>query len=547
MLTGQKRHQVDAIWDTIHAGGIANPIQVIEQLTYLLFLKRLDENQLAAEENAQLLGTTPENPTFSVENRALRWHVLKQRDPADIFEAIRDKAFPFIKTLGGENSTLSRHMNNAIFLWPNAGLLARVVEMLDGIEMNDADTKGDLYEYMLAKLSQGGQNGQFRTPRHIIAAMVEMTSPRPSDIICDPACGTAGFLVLAGEYLRKHHESLFYDESQLRHFHDSTFYGMDFDATMLRIAAMNMTLHGVENPNILPLDALSGDNTQRELYTLILANPPFAGSLDKSGVAKDLTYAVNTSKTELLFLALFLRLLKPGGRAAVIVPDGVLFGASNAHKTLRETLVNKHKLDAVVSLPSGVFKPYAGVSTAILFFTKTGAGGTGDVWFYDLKADGFSLDDKRQPIEANDIPDLLKQWKTRHELKFFVGGSEEVSEEGVRSGELGGRRGELPEGLVPSSLLPPPNSPLLTPPSQLPPPKPPPNSLLSNSRTGKHFLVPRDEIAGNGYDLSLNRYKQVIYEQIAHESPAQLLAELQTLEADIQSGLGLLSEMIGSK
>ena len=483
MLTGQKRHQVDAIWDAIHAGGIANPIQVIEQLTYLLFLKRLDENQLALEQNAQLLGAPLENPTFSPDNRHLRWHVLKQRDPADIFKVIRDGAFPFIKTLGGENSTLSRHMESAIFLWPTPGLLARVVEMLDGIEMEDSDTKGDLYEYMLSKLAQGGQNGQFRTPRHIISAMVEMTAPLPSDVICDPACGTAGFLVMAGDYLRLNHGDLFFDPSKLRHFHDSTFYGMDFDATMLRIAAMNMTLHGVENPNILPLDALSGDNTQSELYTLILANPPFAGSLDKAGVAKDLTYAVNTGKTELLFLALFLRLLKPGGRAAVIVPDGVLFGASNAHKTLRETLVKNHKLDAVVSLPSGVFKPYAGVSTAILFFTKTGAGGTGDVWFYDLKADGFSLDDKRQEIKDNDIPDLLSQWKTRHEI-------------------------------------------------------------AERPRTGQHFLVPKDEIAQNGYDLSLNRYKQVIYEQIAHQAPAEILAELQSLEADIQSGLEELQEMI---
>ncbi len=483
MLTGEKRNQVDRIWDAIHAGGIANPIQVIEQLTYLLFLKRLDENQLRAEQDAQLLGSPVESPTFSPADRDLRWHVLKQKDPADIFNLIRDKAFPFIKTLGGENSTLSRHMENAIFLWPTPGLLARVVEMLDGIEMEDADTKGDLYEYMLAKLSQGGQNGQFRTPRHIIKAMVEMTAPQPSDVICDPACGTAGFLVVAGEWLRTHHNDLFFDETSARHFHDSTFYGMDFDATMLRIAAMNMTLHGVENPNILPLDALSSDNTQREMYTLILANPPFAGNLDKAGVARDLTFTVNTGKTELLFLALFLRLLKPGGRAAVIVPDGVLFGASNAHKGVRYLLTDKHKLDAVVSLPSGVFKPYAGVSTAILFFTKTGVGGTDNVWFYDLKADGLSLDDKRQEVKENDIPDLLAQWKTRHES---------------------------------------PDAP----------------------RTGKNFWVPRHEIAANGYDLSLNRYKQVVYEQIAHESPAQILSELQTLEANIQSGLEELEEMI---
>ena len=485
MLTGHKRNQIDAIWDVIYAGGIANPLQVIEQLTYLLFLKRLDELQLAAESNAELLGTTIEATTFAPEQRDLRWHVLKHKDPATQFQIIRDRAFPFIKTLGGENSTLSRHMENAIFLWPNAGLLSRVVEMLDQIEMHDTDTKGDLYEYMLAKLSQGGQNGQFRTPRHIIAAMVEMTQPLADDIICDPACGTAGFLVGACEWLKTHRrdEYLSADGRALSHFNGAMFHGMDFDSTMLRIAAMNMTLHGVENPNILALDALSGDNTQSELYTLILANPPFAGSLDKSGVARDLTWAVNTGKTELLFVALFLRLLKAGGRAAVIVPDGVLFGASNAHKAIRQNLVENHKLDGVVSLPSGVFKPYAGVSTAILLFTKTGAGGTGDVWFYDLKADGFSLDDKRQPTSDNDIPDLLEQWRARSEV-------------------------------------------------------------AERPRTGPHFLVPRAEIAANNYDLSLNRYKQVEYEQIAHEPPAALLAQLQTLEADIQSGLEELAELI---
>ncbi len=485
MLTGHKRNQIDAIWDVIYAGGIANPLQVIEQLTYLLFLKRLDEIQLKAESEAELLGTANDAPLFDDTQRDLRWHVLKHKDPATQFQIIRDRAFPFIKNIGGENSTLSRHMENAIFLWPNAGLLSRVVEMLDAIEMQDTDTKGDLYEYMLAKLSQGGQNGQFRTPRHIIGAMVEMTQPQTDDIICDPACGTAGFLVGASEWIKLNRRDAFLasDGRALAHFNGAMFHGMDFDSTMLRIAAMNMTLHGVENPNILALDALSGDNTQSELYTLILANPPFAGNLDKSGVAKDLTYAVNTSKTELLFVALFLRLLKPGGRAAVIVPDGVLFGASNAHKTLRQTLVETHKLDAMVSLPSGVFKPYAGVSTAILFFTKTGAGGTGDVWFFDVAADGYSLDDKRSPIEANDLPDMIGEWKRRNEV------------------------GERP-------------------------------------RTGKHFLVPKSEIAANNYDLSLNRYKEVVYERIAHEKPAQILAQLNDLEADINAGLEELQEML---
>ena len=329
-------------------------------------------------------------------------------------------------------------MRDACFQIPSAQLLAKVVDKLDKLEMGDRDAKGDVYEYMLAKIATAGQNGQFRTPRHVIALMVELTQPKPEDVICDPAAGTCGFLVAAGEYLRRSHPELFRDERLRRHFHTKLFNGFDFDPTMLRIGAMNMALHGVEDANVAYRDSLAEDHAEDAGgYSLVLANPPFAGSLDNETVAKDLLQIVKTKKTELLFLALFLRLLKVGGRAAVIVPDGVLFGSSKAHKDLRRMLVEDNKLDAVIKLPSGVFRPYAGVSTAILVFTRTGVGGTDFVWFYDVQADGWSLDDKRQPLLAaerlgptpsaeldevdeakNNLPDVLMRWEARRCLRL---------------------------------------------------------------------------------------------------------------------------------
>jgi type I restriction enzyme M protein len=394
-------------------------------------------------------------------------------------------------------------MKDARFTIPTPGLLAKVVDLLDKVPMDDRDTKGDLYEYMLGKIASAGQNGQFRTPRHIIQLMVALTAPQPKDVICDPASGTCGFLVAAGEYLRDNHPEIFRDPKLREHFHTNLFHGFDFDNTMLRIGSMNMLLHGVENPDVRYQDSLSQDHAgDAERYTLVLANPPFAGSLDYENCAKDLLEIVKTKKTELLFLALFLRLLKPGGRAAVIVPDGVLFGSSKAHKSLRQTLVEGHKLDAVVSLPSGVFKPYAGVSTAILFFTKTNSGGTDHVWFYDMEADGWSLDDKRQPLlpeeklgcgalltEAehakNNLPDVIARWAQRN-----------------------GAERDRP-------------------------------------RTAQSFCVPFADIAANGFDLSLNRYKEVVHEQVDHVPPKQILAELQALEAEIAQGLRELEEMLG--
>ncbi|MBT9314550.1 type I restriction-modification system subunit M [Leptothoe spongobia] len=455
MITGELKSKVDKIWDTMWSGGISNPLSVIEQLTYLLFIKQLDEKHTLKERKANRTKKPIEEPIFTPEQDHLRWSRFKETAPEQMFETLRDQVFPFIKSLGqpelskrpfdsaqgtlnnldstqgtpshsvaersrsdrDSESTYSHHMKDAIFMMPTPRVLANVVDQLDAIDMADRDTKGDLYEYMLGKIASAGQNGQFRTPRHIIRLMVELTAPTPKDVICDPACGSAGFLIAASEYLVDHHNKVIYKDAESRQrFNEDTFHGYDFDSTMLRIGSMNMLLHGVENPDICYKDSLAEpDETSdddEEAYSLILANPPFAGSLDYEVTSKDLLKVVKTKKTELLFLALFLRLLKTGGRAAVIVPDGVLFGSSKAHKSLRKMLVEEQKLDGIISMPSGVFKPYAGVSTAIVLFTKTNSGGTDQVWFYDMQADGFSLDDKRteQP-DKSDLPDILERWQ----------------------------------------------------------------------------------------------------------------------------------------
>ncbi len=487
MITGDIKSKVDRIWDTMWSGGISNPLSVIEQLTYLLFIKRLDELHTLKERKAARTGKPIEEPVFAANQAHLRWSRFKETAPETMFATVRDAVFPFIKSLGRngnggdgdpDDSTYTQHMKDAIFMMPAPRVLANVVDQLDSIEMTDTDTKGDLYEYMLGKIASAGQNGQFRTPRHIIKLMVEMTAPTPKDTICDPACGTAGFLIAASEYLVTHHsEAIYRDDSARRRFNEGTFHGYDFDSTMLRIGSMNMLLHGVENPNIRYRDSLAQtDDDEAEKYSLILANPPFAGSLDYESTAKDLQQIVKTKKTELLFMALFLRLLQSGGRAAVIVPDGVLFGSSKAHKTLRQMLVEDQKLDAIISMPSGVFKPYAGVSTAIVFFTRTNSGGTDQVWFYDMHSDGFSLDDKRSPQpDKSDLPDILSRWQNR-------------------------------------------------------------KAENKRKRTDKSFFVPKAEIAGNDYDLSINRYKEVEYEAVAYDPPGVILARLARLEAEIAEG-----------
>ncbi|MGB0125346.1 MAG: class I SAM-dependent DNA methyltransferase [Silvibacterium sp.] len=404
----------------------------------------------------------------------------------------------------GARSVGTHYMRDARFTIPTPALLAKVVDLIDHVPMDDRDTKGDVYEYMLGKLSSSGQNGQFRTPRHIIRLMVELAAPTPKDVLCDPAAGTCGFLMVTGEYLRDHHAELFADSKLNRHFHHGLFHGFETDAAMLRIGSMNMMLHGVENPDVQRRDSLAQDHSgEEEKYTLVLANPPFAGSLDHENVAKDLQRVVKTKKTELLFLALFVRLLKPGGRAAVIVPDGVLFGSSTAHKTLRKLLVEDQKLDAVISLPGGAFRPYAGVSTAILLFTKTNSGGTDNVWFYDVEADGWSLDDKRQPLlDADKLGPSPRQPLTREEHA-----KNNFPDAVARWQRRDGSERERP-------------------------------------RTAQSFCVPKAEIAENNYDLSLNRYKQMVYEEFAHVPPKQILAELMELEREIEAGLKELKGML---
>lgn len=484
VITGELKSKVDRVWDAFWSGGISNPMEVIEQITYLLFIRRLDDLNTLAESKARVTGGT-EGIVFGPDQQHLRWSRLKDTAPEVMHQVVADEVFPFLRGLGGDGSTYSQQMRDARFTIPTPALLSRVVDLLDDIPMADRDTNGDLYEYLLSKIASAGVNGQFRTPRHIIALMVAMTAPGPADEICDPACGTAGFLVAAAEHVRETHPGVLTNAEQRRHFHASMFHGYDFDSTMLRIGSMNMLLHGIESPDIRYRDSLSeGASEDTEAYTLILANPPFAGSLDYESTSKDLQRVVKTKKTELLFVALFLKLLKPGGRAAVIVPDGVLFGSSNAHKELRRTLVEDQKLDGVVKLPSGVFRPYAGVSTAILLFTKTNSGGTDHVWFYDVAADGFSLDDKRNPVEANDLPDVLARWV-------------------LRSG-----------------------------------------SELERARTEQSFCVPVADIVAQGYDLSLNRYKEIVHDEVEHRPPLEIIAEIEVLEGEIASGLAELKAML---
>ncbi len=467
---------------------------MIEQITYLLFIRRLDDLQTLAEKKARVAGGgVIEDAVFLPGQAHLRWSRFKNDDPEVMQRLVASEVFPFLQKLGeqvgGDGSTYSDHMKDARFTIPTPALLSKVVDLLDDIPMDQRDTNGDLYEYMLSKIASAGTNGQFRTPRHIIGLMVAMTAPTPTDEICDPACGTAGFLVAASEFVRDEHPSALTHATQRRHFHRSMFHGYDFDSTMLRIGSMNMLLHGIESPDIRYRDSLSeGASEDAEKYTLILANPPFAGSLDYESTSKDLQRVVKTKKTELLFVALFLKLLKPGGRAAVIVPDGVLFGSSTAHKTLRKMLVEDQKLDAVVKLPSGVFRPYAGVSTAILFFTKTNSGGTDDVWFYDVRADGFSLDDKRNPVEANDLPDVLARWSARTGADPW------------------------PE--------------------------------CDRARTEQSFTVPKPDIVAQGYDLSLNRYKEIVHDDIEHRPPLEIIADIEALDDEIAKGLADLKAML---
>ncbi len=487
MITGEIKNKIDKVWTDMWAGGITNPLTVIEQLTYMMFIHSLDEKELKNESFEALTGEKIQKIfPQTEEGQSMRWSKFKNRDARDIFEIVSQKVFPFIKNLNGENeSAFSRYMETAMFVIPTAQVLQKIVTGLEDLYTTDItglDIQGDLYEYMLDRLSTAGHNGQFRTPKHIREMMVNLMKPSPNDYICDPACGTAGFLVSSAEYIRQHHESDMTSE-QWEHFTSTMFSGFDTDQTMLRISSMNMMLHSIENPDIDYKDSVSKQNDINSKYTLILANPPFAGTVDSESINDDLKTVANTKKTELLFIALFIRMLKKGGRCACIVPDGVLFGSSKAHKSIRKELVENHQLTAVISMPSGVFKPYAGVSTAVLVFTKTGAGGTDKVWFYDMKADGFSLDDKRTEIAENDIPDMLERF---HNME----------------------------------------------------------KEADRQRTEQSFFVPKEEIVENDYDLSINKYKKVEYTPVEYPPTQEILAELQELEKQIAVGLTELEGML---
>lgn len=486
MLTSELRNDIDKIWEAFWTGGLSNPLTVIEQITYLLFIKRLDEEQQRKEKEQLLLATPIENPVYNKKQKELRWSSFKDLEPESMFQLFRKEngVFDFMRNYGDKDSAFGKFMKGAVFMIPTPRLLSNVVDMLSGIDMKDRDTKGDVYEYLLSKIATAGQNGQFRTPRHIIKMMVEMLQPGVDDIIADPSAGSCGFLVGAAEFIKEHHKKSFYDKKFQRRFSKEMFKGMEFDPTMIRIGAMNMILHGIEEPALLDVDALSEANTLfDETATIILANPPFTGSLDKDAVDSKITKIVDSKKTELLFLGLILKGLKKGGRAAVIIPDGVLFGSSKAHKQIRTEIVDKHKLEAVISMPSGVFKPYAGVSTGILIFTKTGNGGTDKVWFYDMQADGFSLDDKRQPVKDNDIADILQRWNNL-------------------------------------------------------------DKETKRKRTDKSFFVPLKDIHENGYDLSINRYKEVVHEEKEYEKPATIIKSIKELDKERSAALVELEKLL---
>ena len=498
MIAGELKNKIDNLWEIFWTGGLTNPLDVIEQITYMMFIHDLDDSDNLRAKESAMLGL-PYKSVFAdevtigdrkIDGSQLKWSVFHDFPAGRMYSVMQECVFPFIKNLHGDkNSAYSKYMDDAIFKLPTPLMLSKVVDALDEIyklmnETQSADVRGDVYEYLLAKIATAGVNGQFRTPRHIIRMMVELMDPKADDVICDPACGTSGFLVAAGEYLKEtHKEEIFYNRQKKDHYMNHMFHGYDMDRTMLRIGAMNMMTHGIDNPFIEYRDSLSDQNPDKDKYSLILANPPFKGSLDADTVSTDLLKVCKTKKTELLFLALFLRMLRVGGRCACIVPDGVLFGSSTAHKDIRKALIEENRLEAVISMPSGVFKPYAGVSTGILIFTKTGHGGTDKVWFYDMQADGYSLDDKRSPVAENDIPDIIARFRNL-------------------DGEA------------------------------------------DRKRTEKSFFVPKDEIIGNDYDLSINKYKHTEYKPIEYPPTSEIMAELRQLEAEIKTAMDELEKLL---
>ena len=507
MLTPAIRSKVDALWDRFWSGGIANPLTAIEQISYLLFMRRLDALDRKKAEDAEWL--KEKHVSLFKGHEACRWSRFKNLPADEMLSHVRDKVFPFIKGLGGEDQPFAQSMQDAVFIIPKPSLLVEAVGLIDElyaeIERERAekgqtfhDTQGDLYEYLLSEISSAGKNGQFRTPRHVIQMMCALVDPKLGNEVCDPACGTGGFLLGAYQHILTRHTSpeqrhtdenglerglagdQLTDKRQWELLHERTFHGYDFDTTMVRIGLMNLLLHGIDRPSLHYMDTLSKKFDERDRYDVVFANPPFKGSIDKGDINEDLR--LKTTKTELLFVNRIIDLLRIGGRAAVIVPDGVLFGSSNAHRDLRKMLLDECELQGVVSMPSGVFKPYAGVSTAAIVFVKGGQ--TENVWFYDMEADGYSLDDKREKVPENDIPDVIARWKARD-------------------------------------------------------PKAP------NDRTAKAFFVPASEIRDNKYDLSINRYKEVKHEEVQYDPPKVILAKLRTLEDEIRRELDELEGMLG--
>ena len=494
MITGEIKNRIDSIWDTFWTGGITNSITILEQMTYLFFMKMLDDAQRTKEANAIAMGVAVSEPTIgygswhnpetdrNVPYEDLRWSTFKHYDPETMYRIVSKDVFVFIKNLSsGKESAYSRFMENATFLIQSPRTLTKIVEGIDHLDMNNRDTMGDVYEYVLSKMAASGNNGQFRTPRHIIRMMVEIMQPTLKDTICDPAMGSAGFIVESAKYVREHYKSELLKKENAHHYKNGMLHGFDTDFTMLRIGAMNLMLHGVDNPDIQYRDSLSTDNTDENRYTLCLANPPFTGSLDNEAVSKSLLAITKTKKTELLFVSLFIRMLQMGGRCASIVPDGVLFGNSTAHKALRRELIDNQRLQAVISMPSGVFQPYSGVSTAVLVFTKTNAGGTDRVWFYDMKADGYTLDQKRTECPENDIPDVIARFKNM-------------------------------------------------------------DAEATRTRKEQSFLVPVEEIRENDYDLSINKYKEVERVKVEYEAPEVIFGKIASLQEDINNAMAKFKE-----
>ena len=498
MITGEKKQQVDNIWQIFWNSGFTQPSAIFEQITYLLFMKMLDEKQLEKESIANLTGDKLLNPTFpegywhnpstdqDVPFNELRWHVFKEFEPSHMLNRVRNDVFIFLRSIGGSESTYSKAMEDTVFQITNARLLSRVVEGIEELASDGADMMGDVYEYMLSKMAASGTNGQFRTPRHIIRMMVELMKPTLDDTICDPAMGSAGFIMEAAKYIQEHQSDELLNIETMNRFRSEIFHGSDSDASMMRIGCMNMMLHDVDEPQLFYRNSLSDENNDTNKYTLCLANPPFAGSLDQDDIAPSLRATVKTKKTELLFLALMMRMLQAGGRCASIVPDTVLTGDAQAYKTIRSALVDDNCLQAVITMPSGVFQPYSGVSTAIIIFTKTGTGGTDKVWFYDMRADGFSLTTQRTPApEQNDIPDIISRF---HHL----------------------------------------------------------DAETNRNRKEQSFFVSADEIRANGYDLSYKRYHEVEREAVVYDVPEVIIARMEERQKAIDVAFSEFKKLLNS-